>query len=137
MSLSRRLLLGAVVAAAAPACLVPARLSAQQRTVRFEITAVSDTSLNFRVGNEKWVAAGLPGSAVDPRRRDQLVARFRVAFVRDGVATALVTGQTTAVSIDHVATMLAPGKRWYKATPFWAGLLLGGAVGVATTALTK
>lgn len=136
MSLSRRLFLGAVIAAAAPA-LVPAALPAQQRMVRFEITAVSDTSLNFRLGTEKWVAPGQAGSAVDPRRRDQLVARFRVAFVRDGVATALVTGQTTAVSIDHVATMPAPGRRWYRGAPFWAGLLLGGAVGVATTALTK
>ncbi|MBC7896385.1 MAG: hypothetical protein H7066_13300 [Cytophagaceae bacterium] len=136
MILSRRFLLG-VAFAAAPACLVPAALGAQQRLVRFEITAVSDTSLNFRVGTEKWVAPGLQGSAVDPRRRDQLVARYRVAFVRDGVATAMVTGQTTAVSIDHVATMPAPGRRWYRGAPFWAGLLLGGAVGVATTALTK
>lgn len=136
MSLSRRLLLGAVVAAA-PGCLVPAAVGAQQRMVRFEITAVSDTSLNFRVGNERWVARGQLGSAVDPRRRDQLVARLRVAFVRDGVATAMVTGQTTAVSIDHVVTMAAPARRWYKGTPFWAGLLLGGAVGVAATALSK
>ena len=136
MSLSRRLLLGVAVAAA-PACLAPAALGAQQRIVRFEVTAVSDTSLNFRIANEKWVSRGQQGSAVDPRRRDQLVARFRVAYVRDGVATALVTGQTTAVSIDHVATMAAPRRAWYRTTPFWAGLLLGGAVGVATTALTK
>lgn len=136
MSLSMRRFPGVLVAAAL-ACLGPAVLAAQQRVVRFEITAVSDTSLNFRVGDEKWVGRGLSGSALDPRRRDQLVARFRVEYVRDGVATALVTGQTTAVSIDHVATIAAPGRRWYRAAPFWAGVLLGGAVGVTTTALTK
>jgi hypothetical protein len=131
-----RLALGAAVALVAPV-LAPTPVSAQARVVRFEVTAVSDTSLNFRVGPEKWVAPGQTGSAVDPRRRDPLVARLRVAWVQDGIATAMVTGQTTAVSIDHVVTMEAPSRRWYKAVPFWAGVFLGGALGVATTALTK
>lgn len=135
MSLSRRLAFGAAIGTLA--LFAPAAASAQQRVVRFEITAVSDTSLTFRIGTEKWVAPGQPGSAVDPRKRDQLVARLRVAWVQDGVATAMVTGQTTAVSIDHVVTMAAPNRRWYKSTPFWAGLLLGGAAGVVTTALTS
>ena len=85
----RQFLLGPLVARGA--------VGAQQRAVRFEITAVSDTTLLFRAGTARWVHAGQTGTAVDPRRRDALVARFRVLTVRDGLATALVTGQTTSV----------------------------------------
>ncbi|MCC6319390.1 MAG: hypothetical protein IT361_17090 [Gemmatimonadaceae bacterium] len=129
--------LASALVATAPACLTSAALGAQQRIVRFEITSVSDTSLTFRTGSETWVKRDLTGSAVDPRRRDQLVARFRVVVVADGRATALVTGQTTAVSTDHVAILEAPRRPWYRATPFWAGLLLGGAIGGASAVLAK
>ena len=111
-------------------------VAAQQRTVRFEIIAVSDTTLSFRSGDAHWVRRDQTGSAVDPRRRDALVARFRVVRVRNGVATALVTGQTTAVSTDHVATLREPPRSWFRAPTFWAGLLVGGALG-ATAALVR
>lgn len=114
----------------------PAIAGAQQKTVRFEITAVGDTTLAFRTGTATWVARGQAGTAVDPRRRDQLVARFRVIAVRDGLATALVTGQVTAVSTDHVATIEPPRRPWFRTGTFWSGVLLGGALG-ATAALTR
>ena len=111
-------------------------LEAQQRVARFEITSVGDTALAFRVGDVRWVLPGQTGNAIDPRRRDQLVARFRVVSVSAGVATAIVTGQTTAVSTDHMAVVAEPSRPWFKARIFWAGLLLGGALG-AGAALAK
>ena len=81
------------------------RAGAQERAVRFEITEAQDTVFSFAVGRYPWVAPGQRGIVVDPRRRDVLVARFRVLRVQDGVATALVTGQTTTLSTSHAALL--------------------------------
>ena len=130
------LCVAAAVLAGAPALDPHASVGAQPRTARCESTSVSDTTLTFRTGPVAWVARGLAGSARDPRKRDQLVARFRVVAVRDGLATARVTGQTTAVSTDHVAILEEPRRPWFKTRTFWSGLVLGGALG-ATAALAK
>lgn len=114
-----------------------ARAHAQQRTVRFEITAVGDSTLSFSIGREGWIKRGQTGTAVDPSKRDELVARFRVLAVREGTATALVTGQTTAVSTTHVATMELPPRPWYSSKTFWSGLFLGAALGVAGVAVSR
>ena len=105
----------------------PAR--AQLRGVRFEVVGVSDTTVAFRAGTERWIHAGDRGIAVDPRRRDALVARLRVLRVERGMATAVVTGQTTAVSTDHVVVFQEPKRPWYRARSFWGGILAGAALG--------
>ncbi len=107
----------------------PRAAEAQRAPARFEITAVTDSTLAFRAADARWLRPGVVGTAVDPRRRDQMVARFRVLTVADGVATALITGQTTDVSTDHVATVDEPEPRWYRRGTFWLGLLLGGVLG--------
>lgn len=109
--------------------LAPGVAQAQRAASRFEITAVTDSTVSFRATGSPWLRAGTLGVAVDPRRRDQLVARFRVLSVSDGVVTALITGQTTDVSTDHVATAVEPETPWYRRRSFWLGLLLGGALG--------
>lgn len=122
----RRTLL--VVAVAVGAFAVPAR--AQLKGVRFEIAAVGDTTLSFRSGTEHWIRRGLPGIAVDPRKRDVLVARLRVLRVdRAGTVTALVTGQTTAVTTDHVVLLQELQPAWYRRRAFWVGIALGAALG--------
>ena len=114
--------------AAAPAA------HAQPSATRFEITAVGDTTFVFRVGDpQDWVRRGMSGIAVDPRRRDVLIARFRVTAVRDGEATALITGQTTVVETEHVALLTRPETPWYRRPTFWIGLVLGGAIGVVAS----
>lgn len=110
---------------------------AQQRVARFPVTAVGDTTLDFSIGQASWVKAGRQGTAVDPRKRDELVARFSVLFVRNGVATALVTGQTTAVSVEHVVLLPEPARRWFRQRTFWTGLLLGAAIGTGTALATR
>lgn len=108
---------------------LPAR--AQLKGVRFEVTAVGDTTLAFRRGTERWLKPGLLGIAVDPRKRDVLVARLRVLQVdRAGLVTALVTGQTTAVTTDHVVLLDEVRPAWYRRRAFWGGMLLGAALGV-------
>jgi hypothetical protein len=107
----------------------PGRAQAQFRGVRFEITQVGDTTFRFPRGNAGWVKAGETGIAVDPRRRDALVARFRVIQIDSGLVTALVTGQTTRVATEHIAVMTEPPKPWYKGLTFWGGTLFGIVIG--------
>lgn len=118
-----------VVVLAGALLVAPWVVEAQRTPARFEITAVTDSTVSFRTAGSTWLRAGTLGVAVDPRRRDQLVARFRVLSVVDGVVTALITGQTTDVSIEHVATAVEPDTPWYRRKAFWVGLLLGGALG--------
>ena len=107
---------------------------AQETSVRFEITAVGDTSFLFRPGSHTWVSPNQRGIAVDPRRRDVMVARFRVVRVRDGVATAVITGQTTNISTEHVALIVQPSPHWYQRPAFWVGTVVGAIVGAVAGA---
>lgn len=104
-------------------------LQAQFRGVRFEVTSVGDTTITFHSGDMRWVRGGERGIAVDPRRHDALVARLRVVRVEKGTATAMVTGQTTALSTDHIVIMEEPKRPWYKARSFWGGLVAGATLG--------
>ena len=129
----RLLLIAGVLAGA----VVSAPVAAQQRTVRFEISAVGDSTLSFRIGEMRWVRPGQVGTAIDPARRDALVARFRIVTVQEGAATALVTGQTTAVSTDHVATLEEPKRPWFRNKGFWSGLFLGAVMAITGTAIGR
>lgn len=117
-------LLALPMLAAAPAA------QAQASATRFEITEVGDTTFVVRLGEHDWVRTGLRGIVVDPRRRDVLIARFRVTATSEGEAVALITGQTTVVQTEHVALLTRPETPWYRQRTFWAGLFLGGAIGV-------
>lgn len=107
---------------------------AQETSVRFEITAVGDTSFLFRPGPHAWVSREQRGIAVDPRRRDVMVARFRVVGVKDGVATAVITGQTTNISTEHVALIVQPSPHWYQRPTFWVGTVVGAIIGAVAGA---
>ena len=102
---------------------------AQQSGVRFEITQVGDTTFRFPRGSASWVKVGATGIAVDPRRRDVLVARFRVARLDSGLVTAVITGQTTRVATEHIAVIPQPPKPWYRGITFWAGTVFGVVIG--------
>lgn len=105
--------------------------NAQLKGVRFEVVDVGDTTLAFNTGTERWVRRGERGIAVDPRRRDVLVARLRVLSVDSaGTATALITGQTTALSTDHVVIVQEPRRSWYRTKSFWGGMVAGLAFGI-------
>jgi len=110
-----------------------AELPAQFRGVRFEITQVGDTTFRFPRGNAAWVKPGETGNVLDPRRRDILVARFRVARIDSGLVTAVVTGQTTRVATEHIAVMSEPQKPWYRSMLFWGGTLVGVVIGALIT----
>ncbi|HEU4628691.1 MAG TPA: hypothetical protein VFS08_03070 [Gemmatimonadaceae bacterium] len=120
----------AVVLAIVTALLAAAPAAAQTHTQRFLIDSVGDSTFVFRIGaDDDWVRRGSSGIAVDPRRRDALVARFRVLSVGDRQATALVTGQTTFVTTDHVALLEEPPRSFFRQGAFWAGAFLGGVLG--------
>ena len=112
-----------LVALAAPA------VRAQQGAYRFEVTAVGDSTISFRVENASWVKPGRTGIAVDPVRHDALIARFSVLRVEGSLATAVVTGQTTKITVNDVALLEPPGKKWYQQPAVWigagAGIILG------------
>jgi len=109
--------------------LVAETAGAQFRGVRFEITQVGDTTFRFPRGRAGWVKPGVTGIAVDPRRRDALVAQFEVVRIDSGLVTALVTGQTTRVATEHVVVISEPAKPWYKSLTFWGGTVFGIVIG--------
>ena len=133
MTASRLAWRTALAAIAVLIMLVPTRPAGAQAapTLRFEITAVGDSTIEFSVRDQPWVKAHLRGIAVDPRRRDMLVAQFEVLRVRDGVATALITGATTRVSVDHVAQLAQPPRPWWRAGSVWVAALVGLGAGLA------
>ncbi|HEX9563236.1 MAG TPA: hypothetical protein VF981_04665 [Gemmatimonadaceae bacterium] len=109
---------------------VPAPAGAQVSGVRFEITQVGDTTFGFPRGTAGWVKEGVTGIAVDPRRRDVLIARFLVIRVDTGFATALITGQTTRVATEHVVVLNQPSPPWYRTATFWGGTFVGVVLGL-------
>jgi hypothetical protein len=109
---------------------------AQLGGIRFEITQVGDTTLAFPRGNATWVKPGLAGIAVDPRRRDALVARFRIVSV-DSMVHAVVTGQATRIAPEHVAILQMPTRPWYKTMMFWGTLVVGFTLGAITGAAAR
>lgn len=119
----------AVVLCLTAALCLPRAVQAQSRQVRFLITTIGDSTIEFRTGAAKWIRPGQLGVAVDPRRRDELIARFRVESVREGSATAVITGQTTAVSSEHVAMLDEPRRSAYRSPAFWIGITVGAALG--------
>lgn len=111
------------------AFLIAPAAGAQSRAARFAISTIGDSTIEFRTGQAKWIRPGQLGVAVDPRRRDELIARFRVVSVREGSATAVITGQTTAVVAEHVAMLDEPRRSAYRSPAFWIGIVVGGALG--------
>lgn len=109
------------------------RAQAQETATRFTVSGVADSTFSFPIGRYGWVAAGQRGIVVDPRQRDALVANFRVLRVQRGLATALITGQYTAVTTQHAVLIEQPSTPWYRQRSFWIGFLLGGAIGAAAS----
>lgn len=109
----------------------PSGAHAQETAYRFEIAKVGDSTIVLSTGHHDWVRAKQKGIAVDPMRRDALVARFVIVRVdrASSSAVAVVTGQTTQLTANHVALITRPGKHWYAQPTFWIGALLGGAIG--------
>lgn len=117
---------------------VPHGVDAQQRPpARFFVATVGDTTFTFSVPSDPWVVPGAEGLVVDPARRDSLVARFRVANVAWGEALAVITGQTTTVTPQHVAVLRMPTAPWYRRAHFWLGLLAGAGVGAGVMAAVR
>ena len=109
------------------------RAQAQETATRFTVSGVADSTFSFAVGRYDWVAPGQRGIVVDPRQRDALVANFRVLRVQRGLATALITGQYTAVTTQHAVLIEQPATPWYRQRSFWIGFVLGGAIGAAVS----
>ena len=108
-------------------------VGAQESAYRFSIARAGDSTFTFPVARNDWVKKGMRGIAVDPTRRDALVARFRVMHVDRDSAVALITGQTTRVTTDFVALLERPSKPWYRQATFWIGGVLGAIVGVVAS----
>jgi hypothetical protein len=128
--MSARLFLLSSLAAIALAC-APAGASAQETAYRFEIASVGDSTVSLSTEKHEWVRAGQKGIAVDPMRHDALVARFVILKVdaKHKRALAVVTGQTTRLTTNHVALIDRPMKKWYAQPTLWIGAIVGGVIG--------
>lgn len=114
-----------------PAPVAPPTVSPDPRLRRFDVVAVEDTTFTILIGRDRWIRRGTVGVAVDPARRDALVARFRVLARVGDSATALITGQTTRVAPTHVALIREPVPGPLRQEAFWTGLFFGIAAGAA------
>lgn len=124
-------LIGRLVAAIAVAAALATPAHAQRTTVRFYVDSVADSTFSFRIApQDDWVRVGATGIAVDPARRDALVARYRVISLWGDRATALVTGQTTFITVNHIAVLDRPERRFYRTHSFWSGTVVGLLLGV-------
>jgi hypothetical protein len=121
-------------AALALAC-APLRARAQETAYRLEITTVGDSTVTISTEKHEWVREGQKGIAVDPVHHDALVARFVILHV-DPVhkrALAIVTGQTTRLTTQHVALIARPAKKWYAQPTLWIGTVVGLVIGAAVS----
>jgi hypothetical protein len=127
---SARLACIAGISVLALAC-APLRARAQETAYRFEITTVGDSTLSLSTERHEWVREGQKGIAVDPMRHDALVARFVILHVdpEHKRALAIVTGQTTRLTTQHVALIARPGRRWYAQPTLWIGTAVGVVLG--------
>lgn len=124
-------LIARLFATASLAMALAAPAEAQRSTARFFVDSVADTTFAFRIGMEDdWVRVGAVGVVVDPARKDALVAEFRVLSLWGNRATALVTGQTTFVTVNHVVVLDEPRRRFYRDRRFWSGAVVGLLLGV-------
>ena len=122
-------LLAAIVATAAGAAFSPVAAQRECDCARLAVASVKDTTFTFGIETRTDVKRGRTGVVLDPRRRDALVATFTVARVERGVATAIVTGQTTDVATTHVAMLDQRKSSALRSGRFWGGLLLGLLIG--------
>jgi hypothetical protein len=130
-------ILTVMMAALAMVAFAPEVHAQQRPPARFFIHTVGDTTFSFSVPSDPWVRPGMEGLAIDPVRKDSLVARFRVAKVEWGEAMAVITGQTTAVTNSHVAILRMPEPPWYRRKQFWVGLIAGAGVGAGVVAAIR
>jgi hypothetical protein len=98
---------------------------------RFLIVAVGDSTVSMLAPRYRWMRPGLYGIAVDPGRRDVLVARLRIMARVADTAVAVVTGQTTPMSTDYVAIFRRPSTPVLRQRSFWGGLAAGFGAGIA------
>ncbi len=121
----------AFVAGFAALALAPSHARAQETAYRFEIASVGDSTVSLSTERHEWVRAGQKGIAVDPMRHDALVARFVILKVDPAKkrALAVVTGQTTQLTTNHVALIDRPMKKWYAQPTLWIGTVVGVAIG--------
>lgn len=130
--MNRRLALAGAALVTAASLVAGESAAAQGVAARFDVSSVGDSTFTFYIGGQAWVRRKPRGIVVDPSRRDALVARFQLLGVRDSLATALVTGQTTRVTTDHVVVMAPPPPpRWFARPTFWGGAAAGAVAGAA------
>ncbi len=115
-------------------CLTPSHAEAQSIAARFQISAVKDTTIEFAIGDARWIKVGLQGRAVDPARNDEMIAQFRVLQITGTTAEAVITGQTRRVIDAHVAVLQQPSRPFWRQATFWIGSLAGVIVGAVAGA---
>jgi hypothetical protein len=109
--------------------LVPTRAAAQTAYVRFDITAIGDTTFTFSTAGVHWVKRSQSGLVVDPTHADELIAKFVVSRSRKGSAVGLVTGQTGRINMNYVALIKEPHHAFFTRPWFWLGVAAGGIIG--------
>ena len=104
---------------------------------RFEIEVVDDSTAVIRVEEARWVRRGLAAYAVDPQRRDALVARLSVIALDSTTARLLVTSQVTRVTTEHFLLVPRPATPWWRSRVVWTSMVAGALAGISGTLLVR
>lgn len=115
----------------------PVSLRIARDAARFEIESVDDSTARFRSFEARWIHPGMTVYAVDPTRRDALVARLRIVGADSVGWHALVTSQVTRVTTEHFLLAVRPATPWYRARRFWTGAVVGSVIGAAAAVVAK
>ena len=102
-----------------------------RNAARFEIEAVTDSSVQFQSHEVDWLRTGMTAYVVDPLHRDALIAKVRVSEVLAARISATISSQVTRVTTDHVLLVSQPTASWWNSRRFWFGALTGSVVGGA------
>lgn len=100
-----------------------------RNAARFEIEFVDDSTAVIQLEEAGWVRRGLVAYAVDPQRRDALVARLTVLSRDSTSARLLIASQVTRVTTEHFILLPKPATPWWRSRSVWTSLLSGLAAG--------
>ena len=104
---------------------------------RFSIASTNDSMVTFNAAEVTWLRVGMRGHAVDPARRDALIARLTIVRVDTAGVTASITGQVSQVGTTHVVLVARPRTSWWHQRLFWTGATAGAALGAAVAVVAR
>jgi hypothetical protein len=92
---------------------------------RFAVVELTDSTVRFDASDARWLRPGMIGYAVDPSKKDALVASLSLMGTGGREYKALITGQREPVDSTHIVVFLRPDTPWWRTKHYWGGFVIG------------